>query len=94
MLSRPFERFAFYWEYYKPFLEQNQIIKIGSLTLLYYDCTNYFFEIEQEDGDKRCGKCKENRPNPIVTMGLFMDADGIPPAFDIFPGNQNEQTTL
>ena len=36
----------------------------------------------------------ENRPNPIVTMGLFMDADGIPLAFDIFPGNQNEQTTL
>lgn len=62
--------------------------------ILYYDCTNYFFEIEQEDGDKRYGKCKENRPNPIVTMGLFMDADGIPLAFDIFPGNQNEQTTL
>ena len=39
-------------------------------------------------------KSKENRPNPIVTMGLFMDADGIPLAFDVFPGNQNEQTTL
>ena len=37
---------------------------------------------------------KENRPNPIVTMGLFMDADGIPLAFDVYPGNQNEQTTL
>ena len=62
--------------------------------ILYYDCTNYYFEIEQEDGDKCYGKSKENRPNPIVTMGLFMDADGIPLAFDIFPGNQNEQTTL
>jgi len=62
--------------------------------ILYYDCTNYYFEIEEEDGDKCYGKSKENRPNPIVTMGLFMDADGIPLAFDIFPGNQNEQTTL
>ena len=62
--------------------------------ILYYDCTNYYFEIEQEDGDKRYGKCKQHKPNPIVTMGLFMDADGIPLAFDIYPGNQNEQLTL
>ena len=62
--------------------------------ILYYDCTNYYFEIEEESGSKRYGKSKENRPNPIVTMGLFMDTDGIPLAFDIFPGNQNEQTTL
>lgn len=62
--------------------------------ILYYDCTNYYFEIEEECGLKRYGKSKEHRSNPIVTMGLFMDADGIPMAFDIFPGNQNEQTTL
>ena len=62
--------------------------------ILYYDCTNYYFEIEEEDDFRRYGKSKENRPNPIVTMGLFMDADGLPLAFDIFPGNQNEQTTL
>ncbi len=62
--------------------------------ILYYDCTNYYFEIEEEDGIKKYGKSKEHRPNPIVTMGLFMDADGIPLAFDVFPGNQNEQTTL
>lgn len=62
--------------------------------ILYYDCTNYYFETEQEDAFRRYGKSKENRPNPIVTMGLFMDADGIPLAFDVFPGNQNEQTTL
>ena len=62
--------------------------------ILYYDCTNYYFEIEEGDGIKRYGKSKEHRPNPIVTMGLFMDADGLPLAFDIFPGNQNEQTTL
>ena len=62
--------------------------------VLYYDCTNFFFEIEQEDGLKQYGKSKENRPNPIVQMGLFMDGDGIPMAFDITPGNTNEQVTL
>ena len=65
-----------------------------SQKVLYYDCTNYYFEIEQDDDFRKYGKSKENRPNPIVTMGLFMDADGIPLAFDVFPGNQNEQTTL
>lgn len=62
--------------------------------VLYYDCTNYYFEIEQERGDAKYGKNKENRPNPIVGMGLFMDADGFPLSFDLFPGNQNEQLTL
>ena len=62
--------------------------------ILYYDCTNYYFEIEQEDGDKKYGKCKEHRPNPIIQMGLFMDGDGIPLAFSLFPANANEQTSL
>ena len=62
--------------------------------ILYYDCTNFYFEIEQEDELRKYGKSKEHRPNPIITMGLFMDADGIPLSFDIFPGNRNEQTTL
>ena len=62
--------------------------------VLYYDCTNYFFEIEQEDGLKQYGVSKEHRPNPIVQMGLFMDGDGIPLAFSINKGNTNEQGTL
>lgn len=64
--------------------------------VIYYDCTNYFFEIEEPDveGDRQYGKCKENRPNPIVQMGLFMDGNGIPLAFNIDPGNTNEQITL
>ena len=62
--------------------------------ILYYDCTNYYFEIEEENGLKQYGKSKENRPNPIVQMGLFMDGNGIPLAFDITPGNTNEQKTL
>lgn len=61
---------------------------------LYYDCTNFFFEIEEEDGLKQYGHSKENRPNPIVQMGLFMDGDGIPLAFCINKGNTNEQVTL
>lgn len=62
--------------------------------ILYYDCTNYFFEIEQEEGLKQYGYSKEHRPNPIVQMGLFMDGDGIPLAFSIHKGNTNEQITL
>lgn len=62
--------------------------------ILFYDCTNYFFEIEQEEGLKQYGVSKEHRPNPIVQMGLFMDGDGIPLAFCINKGNTNEQVTL
>ena len=62
--------------------------------ILYYDCTNYFFETEQAEGLKQYGVSKEHRPTPIVQMGLFMDGDGFPLAFCINPGNTNEQTTL
>ena len=79
---------------------QSELYK-NSLTLskrntsvLYYDCTNYFFELEHENGLRQYGPSKEHRPNPIVQMGLFMDGDGIPLAFNITSGNTNEQTTL
>ena len=62
--------------------------------VLFYDCTNYFFEMEHENGLKQYGPSKEHRPNPIVQMGLFMDKSGIPLAFCINPGNQNEQLSL
>ena len=62
--------------------------------ILFYDCTNFFFEIEQEENMKQYGPSKEHRPNPIVEMGLFMDGDGIPLAFSIHPGNKSEQQTL
>ena len=62
--------------------------------ILYYDCTNFFFEIEEESGIKKYGKGKEHRPNPIVQLGLFLDGDGVPLAFTVFPGNENEQPTL
>ena len=62
--------------------------------VLFYDCTNYFFELEQESGLKQYGPSKEHRPNPIVQMGLFMDKSGLPLAFCINPGNKNEQESL
>ncbi len=62
--------------------------------VLYYDCTNYYFEIEQEDDFRKYGASKEHRPNPIVQMGLFMDADGIPLSFSLFEGNESEQPSM
>ena len=62
--------------------------------VIYYDCTNFYFEIDAAEDDKQFGKSKENRPLPIVGMGLFMDMDGIPISFSIYPGNRNEQTTM
>jgi transposase len=62
--------------------------------ILYYDCTNYYFEIEEEDDFRKYGVSKEHRPNPIIQMGLFMDADGIPLSFSIFNGNENEQPSM
>ena len=60
-------------------------------SVLYYDCTNFFFEIEQQDEFRKYGVSKEHRPNPIVQFGLFMDGNGIPLAFNVNPGNQSEQ---
>ena len=62
--------------------------------VIYYDCTNFYFEVEEAEDDKQYGVSKENLPLPIVEMGLFMDRDGIPLAFCINPGNENEQQSL
>lgn len=74
--------------------------------VLYYDCTNFYFEIEEEDNisNEECdeegiaarkyGHCKQHQPSPIVQMGLFMDYSGIPLAMEIDRGNKNEQITL
>lgn len=75
------------------FINSKNVIKRNS-KVIYYDCTNYFFEIDEEDDLRRYGISKEHRPNPLICMGLFMDGDGIPLSFNIYPGNQNEQKTL
>ena len=62
--------------------------------VIYYDCTNYFFEIDNDDDLRKYGISKEHKPNPIVGMGLFMDGDGLPLSYNIYPGNMNEQKTL
>lgn len=62
--------------------------------ILYFDCTNFYFEIECEDDFKKYGLGKDHRPNPIVEMGMFMDAQGIPLAFCMAPGNTNEQLLM
>ena len=62
--------------------------------VLYYDCTNYYFEIEQEKGMRKYGFGKDGKPLPLVEMGLLMDGSGLPLSFCIHSGNENEQTTL
>ena len=62
--------------------------------VLYYDCTNYYFEIEMEDEFRKYGHSKEHKPNPVIGMGLFMDHDGIPLAFTTFPGSTEQPTML
>ena len=75
------------------FNNSKNVIKRNS-KVIYYDCTNYFFDIDNEDDLRKYGISKEHRPNPIVGMGLFMDGDGLPLSCNIYPGNQNEQKTL
>ena len=88
------------------FEKSNNIIK-RDISVCFYDCTNYYFEIETEDDDyvdevtgeiikgmRKFGHSKEHRPNPIVEMGLFMDTDGIPLSMCITSGSDNEQTTV
>jgi len=65
-----------------------------STDVLYYDCTNYYFEIEMEDEYRKYGHAKDHKPNPVVGMGLFMDHDGIPLAFTTFPGSSEKPTLL
>ena len=74
--------------------KNSSAIQKRSTQVIYYDCTNFYFEIDEAEDDKQFGHSKENRSLPIVGMGLFMDGDGIPISFSIFPGNRNEQVTM
>ncbi len=69
--------------------------KFGRSTeLVYYDVTNYYFEIDKQDEMRKKGVSKEHSPDPIVQMGLLMDTKGIPIFYDLFPGNTNDCETL
>ena len=61
---------------------------------VYYDVTNYYFEIDESDDLRQKGVCKEHRPNPIVQMGLLMDQSGLPISYQLFSGNTNDCLTL
>jgi transposase len=94
-IYRALEVIAKEMDFLQASLYQNSLkVSKRNTGVLYYDCTNYFFETEYADGLKQYGASKEHRPNPIVQMGLFMDGNGIPLAFNINSGNTNEQITL
>lgn len=100
ILANDFDGFISYL-----FNASNQVVT-RDLSVCFYDCTNFYFEIEQEDeeyidtvtgeiirGLREYGFSKEHRPNPIVQMGLFMDSDGIPLSMCLHSGSTNEQLT-
>ena len=95
-----------YDEYIAHLFEKSCRIIRRDTSICFYDCTNYYFEIESEDEDyvdevtgeiikglRKYGPSKDHKPNPIVEMGLFMDSDGIPLSMCITSGSDNEQTT-
>ena len=96
-----------YDSYLQHLFENSNTIVKRDTSICYYDCTNYYFEVETADepyydevtgeylyGLRQYGPSKEHRPNPIVEMGLFMDKDGIPLTMGLYPGNMNEQKTI
>jgi len=94
-IYRSLEIFAKEMDFIQASLYQNkQKAYPANSRILFYDCTNFFFSIEQEDDFRKYGRSKDNQPSPLVQMGLFMDSDGIPLAIGMTPGNQNEQPTL
>lgn len=78
------------------YLDENADALVGSMnaSCLYYDVTNYYFECDEEDGFRMRGVSKEHGPSPIVQMGLFLDSDGLPLGYELFPGNRNDTATL
>lgn len=95
-----------YDDYISHLYEKSCGIVKRNTSVCYYDCTNYYFEIESQDEDyvdevtgetikglRKYGPSKQHQPAPLVEMGLFMDGDGIPLSMCITSGSDNEQTT-
>ena len=94
-MYRGLSRFAGYAEALQLWIHERIVATYGRDTsITYYDVTNYYFEIDEQDELRRKGVSKEHRPDPIVQMGLLMDNNGIPMAYQLFPGNANDCTTL
>ncbi|MDR1246205.1 MAG: IS1634 family transposase [Clostridiales Family XIII bacterium] len=94
-LYRSLTRFNKFREPLQVWMHERIVAGYGRDTsIIYYDVTNYYFEIDEQDNLRRKGVSKEHRPDPIVQMGLFMDNSGLPVAYRLFPGNNNDCTTL
>lgn len=94
-MYRALSRFAGYRETLQLWMHERIRANYGRDTsLVYYDVTNYYFEIDGQDELRRKGVSKEHRPDPIVQMGLLMDSEGIPISYQLFPGNTNDCMTL
>jgi transposase len=77
------------------FMHESVRTKYGSDTsIIYYDVTNYYFEIRKPDDMRKYGKAKQNRKKPIVQLGLAMDNCGIPLHYELFPGNRLDKETF
>ena len=83
-----------YHKFIEIFNEQLKSIYHINTNTSYFDCTNFFFEIDKEDDFRRKGPSKENRKNPIIGLGLLLDANQIPIGMKIFPGNESEKPVL
>jgi len=94
-MYRALSKIAGFREALQLWIHEHIVAKYGRDTsVVYYDVTNYYFEIDEQDELRRKGVSKEHRPDPIVQMGLLMDNSGIPVAYQLFPGNANDCTTL
>ena len=94
-MYRALSRLAGYSEALQLWMHERIVANYGRDTsVTYYDVTNYYFEIDEQDELRRKGVSKEHRPDPIVQMGLLTDNNGIPMAYQLFPGNANDCTTL
>ncbi|NLA64305.1 MAG: IS1634 family transposase [Bacteroidales bacterium] len=77
------------------FIHEQIVVQYGRNTdLIYYDVTNFYFEIDQPDEFRKKGACKSNSSNPIVQMGLAVDTQGIPISYQLFEGNTHDSQTL
>ncbi|MGI6608066.1 MAG: IS1634 family transposase [Erysipelotrichaceae bacterium] len=92
------EGLAFYGNDYQKFVElfNTQVDRFYKLdtSTTYFDCTNFYFEIDREDDFRRKGVSKENRKNPLVGLGLLLDRNQIPCGMKIFPGNESEKPVI
>ena len=94
-MYRALSKFASFKEALQLWMHERIVANYGRDTsITYYDVTNYYFEIDKQDDLRKKGVSKEHRPDPIVQMGLLMDNQGIPMAYELFPGNSNDCTTL